>query len=102
MPYRKRTKTLQVKDLVTVAFAEDKDLAKQYKQTLGDKNIPAVIKDNSSRSSKATSIAVMVPEEHLDYAHNIIEAMSAEDSFFDIAFQDIQAEFDNDDYKEIF
>ena len=48
MPGRKKGKSSSstaLKELVTIAFAEDIDLAKQYKQLLEDNNIPAEAKD---------------------------------------------------------
>jgi hypothetical protein len=92
-----------LKEFVTVAFAEDMDLAKQYKKLLIDDDIPAVIKSQSESSSGFPGIAVMVPEDHLDEAHVLIESQGTYAAdFYEVAFQDqdeeeIPDEFVGDD-----
>jgi len=76
-----------LKDLMTVAFAEDIELAKQYKELLNENDIPAVVKTSRSKT-KTGSIAVMVPEEYLDEAHVIIHSHSSFGDFYDLAFDD--------------
>ena len=99
---KKRVTRTPLKEFVTVAFAEDMDLAKQYKKLLTDDDIPAVIKSQSESSSSFPGIAVMVPEDHLDEAHVLIESQGAYADFYEMAFQDqdeddIPDEFDDDD-----
>lgn len=99
---KKRVTRTPLKEFVTVAFAEDMDLAKQYKKLLTDDDIPAVIKSQSESSSGFPGIAVMVPEDHLDEAHVLIESQGAYADFYEMAFQDqdednIPDEFDDDD-----
>ena len=91
-----------MKEFVTVAFAEDMDLAKQYKKLLTDDDIPVVIKSQSESTSGFPGIAVMVPEDHLDEAHVLIESQGTYTDFYEMAFQnqdeaDIGAEFDDDE-----
>ena len=62
---RKQAVRIPVKEFVTVAFAEDMDLAKEYKELLAKENIPVSIK-TQPESSSYSGIAVMVPEDHLD------------------------------------
>ena len=98
---KKRSTRTPLKEFVTVAFAEDMDLAKQYKKLLTDDDIPAVIKSQSESSSGFPGIAVMVPEDHLDEAHVLIESQGAYTDFYEMAFQDqdeedIPDEFDDD------
>jgi len=99
---KKRITRTPLKEFVTVAFAEDMDLAKQYKKLLTDDDIPTVIKAQSESSSGFPGIAVMVPEDHLDEAHVLIESQGSYTDFYEIAFQDQDEEnmpddFDNDE-----
>lgn len=89
------TSDATVKEFVTVAFAEDKDLAKQYKKLLNDSEIPAAIKTQPNPNTTFPGIAVMVPEDHLDEAHQLIESQGSNDSFYDLAFDD--SGYDEDD-----
>ena len=82
-----RSAGTDLKEFVTVAFAEDIDLAKQYKKMLDESEIPAAIKAPTD-SSTYPGIAVMVPEDHLDEAHVLIESQGSNDSFYDLAFQE--------------
>ncbi len=77
-----------LKELVTVAFPEDADLAAQYKQLLNDNDIPAAIKSRPDPDLPFQGIAVMVPEDYLDEAHVIIESQSSIGDFYDMAFDD--------------
>ncbi len=74
-----------LKELVTVAFAEDIDLANEYKELLNENDIPAAIK---TRTPDSQGIAVMVPEDFLDEAHVLIESRSSITDFFDMAFDE--------------
>jgi len=96
---KKRNTRTPLKEFVTVAFAEDMELAKQYKKMLIDDDIPTVIKAQPESSSGFPGIAVMVPEDHLDEAHVLIESQGAYTDFYDMAFQEqenITDDFDND------
>lgn len=89
------TSDTTVKEFVTVAFAEDQDLAKQYKKLLNDSEIPAAIKTQPNPNTTFPGIAVLVPEDHLDEAHQLIESQGSNDSFYDLAFDD--SGYDEDD-----
>lgn len=104
---RKKKETMQasLKEFVTVAFAEDIELAKEYKQLLNEGDIPAVIKAQQDAGSGFPGIAVMVPEDHLDEAHVLIESQGAYNDFYDMVFHDGDDEFteeedgyDDDDF----
>jgi hypothetical protein len=82
-----------LKELVTVAFAEDVDLATQYKELLNDNDIPTAIKSRPDPDAPFQGIAVMVPEDYLDEAHVLIEAKSSIADFYDMAF-------DEEDYDD--
>ena len=100
---RRKARTTQtpLQDFVTVAFAEDLDLAKHYKKILNDNEIPAAIKKQPDGASGFPGIAVMVPEEHLDEAHIIIESEASQESFYDMAFQDDEdVNFDENLYDD--
>ena len=60
---KQTNRTATVKDYVTVAFAEDMDLARQYQQLLGDHEISAVVKRQPEMAQNGFSdIAILVPE----------------------------------------
>ena len=90
---KKQNTRSTLQEFVTVAFAEDMELARQYKKVLTDSEIPAMIKAQNDSSSDFPGIAVMVSEDHLDEAYLLIEASSSSDSFYDLALQE-------DDYNE--
>lgn len=91
-----------LKEFVTVAFAEDMDLAKHYKKLLSENDIPAIIRTQSESSSSYPGIAVMVPEDHLDEAHVLIESQGTYNDFYEMAFQDEEEEDVNDDFDDDF
>lgn len=93
---RQTTSGATLKEFVTVAFAEDQDLAKQYKKLLNDSEIPAAIKTQPNPNTTFPGVAVMVPEDHLDEAHQLIESQGSNDSFYDLAFDD--SGYDEDDF----
>ena len=83
-----------VKDFVTVAFAEDMDLAKQYKQMLTEREIPVSIKRQPEMAQNGFSdIAILVPESLLDEAHSFITEQASYDDFFDMMFDDENQDF---------
>ena len=75
-------------DYITVAVAEDIDLANEYRDILAKNDIPAVTATQKSYSSAAVGIAVMVPENYLEQAQEIIESRQEFDHFIDDAFND--------------
>ena len=85
---KKQSARTSLKEFVTVAFAEDMELAKDYKKLLNDENIPVVIKDQPDSSSGFHGITVLVPEEHLDEAHVLIESQGVYTDFYDMVFGD--------------
>jgi hypothetical protein len=85
-----------VKELVTVAFAEDLELAKEYKEMLAGHDIPAAIKRQPEMAQSGFSdIAILVPEDLLDEAHDLISQQAACDDFFDMAFGNSDYELDD-------
>ena len=82
-----------LKSFVTVAFAEDIDLANQYKDLLNESDIPAAVKTRPDPEVSFQGIAVMVPEDYLDEAHVIIANQSSMGDFYDLAFSE-------DDYDD--
>lgn len=75
-------------EYVTVAIADDVDLADEYRDILAKNNIPAVTATQRSYSSVILGIAVMVPESYLEQAQEIIESRQEFDYFLDEAFND--------------
>ena len=97
MPSRKKKKSgsgATLKEMVTIAFAEDVDLAKQYKQLLLDNEIPAAIQSRNANEAEYKGIPVMVPEDYIDEAHMLIEAQNSMGDFYNMAF----SEDDQDDF----
>jgi hypothetical protein len=94
---KKQTTQASLKEFVTVAFAEDMDLAKDYKKLLNEGDIPAVIKTQQDAGTGFPGIAVMVPEDHLDEAHVLIESQGAYNDFYDMVFDEGDDEFGGDD-----
>jgi hypothetical protein len=98
---KKQSSEVSLKEFVTVAFAEDMDLAKEYKKLLNDENIPAAIKAQSDSPDGFLGIAVMVPEDHLDEAHVLIESQGAYGDFYDVVFHDQPGDdCEDDSYEE--
>ena len=86
-----------VAEYVTIAIAEDMELAKEYQEVLNNNNIPAVLRtQRGSGNEEILGIAIMVPEEASDPAITIIESQQAFDDFLDTAFNSE----DNDDDKD--
>lgn len=77
-----------LQDYVTVAIAEDIDLANEYRDILAKNDIPAVTATQKSYSSAVLGIAVMVPENYLEQAQEVIESRQEFDHFLDGAFND--------------
>ncbi|MCK5784448.1 MAG: hypothetical protein KAH06_08370 [Desulfobacterales bacterium] len=82
-------KSTDVKEFVTVAFAEDMELAKQYQELLRNNEISARIKRKPEMAQSGFSdIAITVPEDSLDEAHALISEKASYDDFFDMVFDD--------------
>jgi hypothetical protein len=76
-----------LKDLVTVAYVEDMELAERYRFMLLENAIPAVIhKTESSGNTKFSDIALQVPEEFVDQAYNLLTQQAVCDDFFSMIF----------------
>jgi hypothetical protein len=86
-----------LEDYVTVAIAEDVDLANDYRDILVKNNIPAITATQKSYSLAVIGTAVMVPEHLLDQAQKIIESEQDFDNFLDDAFNESEWEspYDN-------
>ena len=101
----KQTSQASLKEFVTVAFAEDMELAKDYKKLLNEGEIPAVIKTQQDAGTGFPGIAVMVPEDHLDEAHVLIEAQDSMGDFYNVAFSDDDrddVDYDTEFYDDSF
>jgi hypothetical protein len=77
---------LSEKELVTVAFAEDLELARRNKALLEENGIPAHIRE-SADSAGTPQIAILVREEDLDQAHALIASHASFEEFFDVFFR---------------
>lgn len=86
---KQAVETTAVKDFVTVAFAEDMELARQYKEMLATHEIPVAVKRQPEMAQNGFSdIAILVPESFLDEAHSLISEEASYDDFFDMVFGD--------------
>jgi len=77
-----------LEDYVTIAIAEDVDLANDYCDILNKNHIPAVTATQKSYSSNIIGTAVMVPESFFEQAQEIVESQQNLDSFLEDAFND--------------
>jgi len=87
-------------EFVTVAFAEDMDLARQYKKMLEENGIPAVVRQPDSEGAASPGIAVLVPEEVLDEAHSLIASQAPFEDFFDVFFHGSDRWLEEDKFNE--
>jgi len=87
-------------NFVAVVFAEDMEQAKRYKALLDDNDVPAVIKDDNMHSTDVRGMPVMVPEDHLDEAHVLIESEDAYNDFYDYAIEDCNDDSQDDFYDD--
>jgi len=78
----------KVQELVTVAFADSADQAKDYETILESNDIPVIIKEQDEQEANGKVIAVMVPGDFLDEAHVVIESQDAYDDFYDLSLED--------------
>ncbi len=85
---KKDDQRMALEDYVTIAIAEDIDLANEYRDILVKHDIPAVTATQRSYSSAVLGTAVMVPENYLEQAQEIIESQQNFDNFLDDAFND--------------
>jgi len=99
---KKRTGRTPVKEFVTVAFAEDMELAKQYKKLLNEDEIPVAIKAPTAAeaSEHLPGIAVMVPEDNLDEAHLLIESQGSYGDFYEMVFNENENEDVDDGFYD--
>ncbi len=88
---------------VVVTFAENMELAREYKTLLEVNDVSAVINEQEEQSLGSNEIAIMVPEEFLDEAHVIIESQNAYDDFYDYSLEDEENDdFDDEIFEEDF
>ena len=93
----------KVQELVTVAFADSADQAKDYEAILKSNDIPVIIREQDEQETNGKVIAVMVPEDFLDEAHVVIESQDAYDDFYDLALEDEdEGDIDSDLFDEAF
>ncbi len=92
----------QTGSFVIVAFAEDMEQAREYEALLKSDDIPVEIHDNVENIENSKSLILMVPEEHLDEAHVIIESQNAYDDFYELAMDDDNESFGDEFFDEDF
>lgn len=79
------------KEYVIVTVVEDTGRARDYKELLEDSDIPVVVREQEGFAGEQC-IAILVPEEHLDEAHVIIESQHMHDDFYDLGMDDDEEE----------
>jgi len=75
------------KDYVIVTVVEDMARARDCTALLDENGIPAVVREQEGFSGERC-IAILVPEEHLDEAHVIVESQDTYDDFYDMSMMD--------------
>lgn len=89
-----------VREFVTVAFAEDMELAEQYQALLEENEIDAQIKRQPEMvESGFSGIAIQVTEDFLDEAHALISEKASYNDFFDMILDD--QDRDQFDYSDL-
>ena len=82
---------------VPVVFADSPVEAEHYRSLLEDRNIPAIVQEalptSSEFASSAWDVPVLVPDELLNDASEVISSTAAPDN-------DDDGEYDDDDYLE--
>ena len=102
-PQKGRKSQTKVQELVTVAFADNADQAKDYETILKSNDIPVIIREQDEQETNGKVIAVMVPEDFIDEAHVVIESQDAYDDFYDLALEDEdEGDIDSDLFDEAF
>ena len=96
---KKQASQVKVQDYVVVTVVDDHDLARDLETLLKSNDIDTRIQEESSESSDNYSI--LVPEEHIDEAHVIVESQDAYDDFYDYSVED-ENDFESDFYLDEF
>ena len=92
----------KVQELVTVAFTDSADQAKDYETILESNDIPVIIREQDEQEANGKVIAVMVPGDFLDEAHVVIESQDAYDDFYDLSLEDEdEGDFDSVLFDEV-
>ncbi len=86
----KKTQKTQSKlqGFVVAALTKNLEQAREYETLLKVNDIPVTITEQDEQSIDDKDIAVMVPEEHLDEAHVIIESQDSYDDFYDFTSEE--------------
>ena len=95
-------KNTALAEYITVAIAEDMELAEEYRGVLNNSDIQAVLRTQRGGNSEILGVAVMVPEQSSELAITIIESQQAFDDFLNVAFNSNDGEDDDDDYFDDF
>lgn len=99
----KKGQKTRPEEFVIAAFAEDLEKAREYESLLKAEKIPVVTKPSGYDENETKGIAVMVPEEHLDEAHVVIESQDAYDDFYDFVLEgEEDTDFDSDLFEDDF
>ena len=86
-------------EYVTVAIVEDMEFAEEFRDVLGNGDIPAVLSTQRDGKSEIMGVAILVPPELSDKAMMIIESQQALDDFMDVAFNE---DDEDEDYFDDF
>ena len=90
-------KNTALEEYVTVAIAEDMELAQEYRGVLENSGIDVVLRtQRRDFSEEILGVAVMVPGPSTDSAQELIESQQAFDDFLDNAFNQEEDESDDD------
>ena len=93
----------KLQELTVIATTETSEEAKEFETLLKNNDIPAIVKKQRDELSDSQRFVVMVPEEHTDEAHVIIESQNAFDDFYDSELDEVnEDDFSADFYDDEF
>lgn len=90
MGQKRKNRAVELDTFITVAFAEDMDLAQQYQRLLEERQIPVKLRKVGPEQPEGNlrAVAVMVPEEMMEAAYQLISQQVQYDDFFYTAFME--------------
>jgi hypothetical protein len=91
-----KAERMSAKNFVTVALAEDVELARDYVQMLRNNEIPARFRVNEDLI-EGSRVAILVPDDLIEQAQIFIQARCSGPDFYDYAFDKINSDDEDDD-----
>jgi hypothetical protein len=95
---KKQSTKEDLRGFVIVTFADDFKQAVGFESLLKANDIPVFIKKHDDPES----LAIMVPEDHVDEAHVVIDSQDSYEDFYDTVFEDDDTGYLDDDFDDNF